>query len=71
MTAQQLLDNVEKAQKFNVGKQPVVVMPLHAYDEIREFLGMYYSKSLKRDIAKARKEKQLYSSARVKKILGL
>ena len=64
----------QTTQKIKLGRKedfPVVVLPLSDYERMREDLEMAQSKNLSGKIAKARKEKKLYSSVQVKKMLGL
>lgn len=59
---------------MKLGKAPVVVLPLNQWKKIEnmlENLEMLRSKHLAKEIAKARKEKKLYSVAEVRKRLGL
>lgn len=60
--------------KTKIAKQPVVVLPLRDWNEIEkdlEDIAMLKSKFLAQKIAKARKEKIIYSSKQVKTKLGL
>ena len=71
MTMHQLL---EKTRKGKIGDRPVVVLPLALWREVEqqlEDLEMLQSVELPKRIAKARKEKKLYSAAAVKKLLRL
>ncbi len=66
-----LLKNL-KIDKDN--KMPFVVVPLKLWKKIEdqlEELKMLQSKSLRKKIQKARKEKRLYSPAEVRKILKI
>ncbi len=57
-----------------IGKAPVVLLPLTQWKKIEDMLEDYEmmrSENFRRSIAKARKEKKLYSPAQVRKILGL
>ena len=69
---------MKKAQIFKLGKSPVVVLPVSAWETIRERVGMleeFYqmstSKKYKQDIARARASKQVVSSKDLYKKLGL
>lgn len=56
-----------------IGKRPVVVLPLETWREIEgclEDLKMSRSETFRKNIAKARKEKKVYSSLEVKRLLG-
>lgn len=71
MTTQQLL---EKGKIQKIGKEPVVVVPLKDWRNIETLLEefeMTTSSSFKKKIARARSERKLYSSDRVKRILGI
>jgi len=71
MTLSKLL---EKNTVERIGKKPVVVLPLKIWEEIHDRLEdslMAESKPLRKRIAKARKEKKLYSSREVKKLLRI
>ncbi|MBU2109646.1 hypothetical protein KKB71_01670 [Patescibacteria group bacterium] len=60
--------------KTKIAKQPVVVLPLKDWNEIEKDLEdvvMMKSKFLAQKIAKARKEKVVYSSKQVKTKLGI
>ena len=71
MTTTKLLSHnrIEK-----IGRKPVVVVPLEVWrkleDRLEDVLAAE-SKSLRTKIARARREKQLYSPTRVRKLLGL
>jgi PHD/YefM family antitoxin component YafN of YafNO toxin-antitoxin module len=61
-------------QTIKIGKKPVVIVPLEYWEKIEEKLEdieILNSKNLKRKIEKARKERKVYSSKEVKRILGL
>ncbi len=69
---------MKKAQIFKLGKSPVVVLPVSAWETIRERVGMleeYYqmstSKKYKQNIASARASKKEVSSKDLYKKLGL
>ncbi|MDO8572318.1 MAG: hypothetical protein Q7S11_00940 [bacterium] len=69
---------MKKAQIFKLGKNPVVVLPVSAWETIRERVSMleeYYqmstSKKYKQDIARARASKKAVSSTYLYKKLGL
>lgn len=69
---------MKKAQVFKLGKSPVVVLPVSAWETIKERVGMleeYYqmstSKKYKRDIARARISKKEVFSEDLYKKLGL
>lgn len=69
---------MKKAQIFKLGKNPVVVLPVSAWETIRErvsTLEEYYqmatSKKYKQDIARARASKKAVSSKDLYKKLGL
>ena len=69
---------MKKAKTFKLGKQPVVVLPVHTWEKIverTEMLEEYYemsnSKKYKRDIANARVSKREISSDSLYKKLGL
>lgn len=71
MTTKTLLEKI-KPQK--IGKTPVVVLPLKVWrliEEQIEELEMINANILKGKIDRARKEKSLYSSREVKKMLAL
>ena len=71
MTVAQLL---QKKSVTKIGKIPVVVIPLHIWNEMEEIVEdweMMTSKTLQKRIAASSKSKKLYSSTAVKKILGL
>lgn len=63
-----------KARHADLGKLPVVVLPLEEYERMREELDMLSSKRLARKIGTARKEAdqgKLLELAEVKRRLGL
>ena len=69
---------MKKAQIFKLGKSPVVVLPVSAWENIRERFSQleeYYqmspSKKYKQDIARARASKKIVSSKDLYKKLGL
>jgi len=71
MTTQQLL---EKGKIQKIGKERVVVVPLKDWHDIEvrlENLEIATSPSFKKKIARARAEKNVFSSKEVKKMLGL
>lgn len=71
MSTASLLKEV-KSQK--IGKASVVVLPLKIWEVIAnqlEELEMFNSRGLRKKIVKARSEKKLYTSAQVRKILGV
>ena len=58
--------------KSTIGKKPVVVVPLEEWNKIEsvlEDLEMMSSAAYQKKIATTRKEKRLYSSAEIKKLL--
>ena len=69
---------MKQAQIFKLGKNPVVVLPISAWESIRERteemqedLAMYISKNYKKSIARARASKKEISSRNLYKKLGL
>ncbi|HBB44395.1 MAG: hypothetical protein UW27_C0002G0104 [Parcubacteria group bacterium GW2011_GWA1_44_13] len=69
---------MKKAQIFKLGKSPVVVLPVSAWENIRErfsqleeYYQMSTSKKYKQDIARARASKKIVSSKDLYKKLGL
>lgn len=69
---------MKKAQVFKLGKTPVVVLPVSAWESIRERVGqleefyqMTTSKKYKKDIASARSSEKKVSSGDLYKKLGL
>jgi DNA-binding transcriptional regulator/RsmH inhibitor MraZ len=61
-------------QTIKIGKKPLVIVPLEYWEKIEEKLEdieILNSKNLKRKIEKARRERKVYSSKEVKRILGL
>lgn len=69
---------VKKAQVFKLGKSPVVVFPVSAWEVIRarvsmleEYYQMSTSKKYKQDILRARASKKEVSSRDLYKKLGL
>ncbi len=69
---------MKKAQVFKIGRSPVVVLPVLAWETIRERVGVleeYYqmstSKKYKQDIISARASKKELSSKDLYKKLGL
>lgn len=69
---------MKKAQIFKLGKNPVVVLPVSAWETIRErvnkleeYYQMSTSKKYKQDIARARTSKKELSSKDLYKKLGL
>ncbi len=69
---------MKKAQTFKLGKNPVVVFPVSAWEIVRERVGMleeYYqmctSATYKKNIARARASKKEVSSKDLYKKLGL
>ena len=71
MTNKTLLGKVN-TQK--IGEKPVVILPIKLWQVIEdklEELEMFNSKSFRRKIAKARKEKTLYSSREARKMLAV
>lgn len=57
--------NKVKAQK--IGKLPVVILPLDYFENLKEDLEMYQSKTFKKEIAKARAEVKTISLEQVLK----
>ncbi|MCI0542152.1 hypothetical protein L0Y69_00135 [bacterium] len=55
----------------NIGKLPVVVLPLEEYQDMLEDLEMRSSTVFRKKIAAARKEKKLHSSKETRKLLGI
>ena len=69
---------MKKAQLFKLGKNPVVVFPVSAWEIIRarvsmleEYYKMSTSATYKKDIARARASKKEISSKELYKKLGL
>lgn len=69
---------MKKVQTFKLGKNPVVVLPVSAWETIRERVSvleehyqMSTSKKYKKDIARARASKKIISSENLYKKLGL
>lgn len=67
-----------KVQIFKLGKNPVVVLPVSAWETLRdrvnvleEYYQMSTSKKYKQDIARARVSKKIISSENLYKKLGL
>ncbi|MDP3998116.1 MAG: hypothetical protein Q8P89_00675 [bacterium] len=63
-----------RTQVQQLGKLPVVVLPLEEYEKMREDLEMLRSASLAKRIKKARKEVDhgsVYTVEKVKKLLDL
>ncbi|MBS4029703.1 MAG: hypothetical protein KGZ58_13830 [Ignavibacteriales bacterium] len=54
MTALQILE--EKSLRYDIGKLPVVILPLDDYEKIKEELEMFNSKLLPEKIKKARED---------------
>ena len=52
-------------------KQGIVVLSLEEYERMKEDFEMLQSKNLAKEIAKARREKKIYSSLQVKKLLDI
>lgn len=78
MTTKQILGQIQGIKPQIIGKRPVVVLPLEQYEQIKAKLDLFEedwdmirSSVLKLAIARARKEKKLYSSAEVKSTLKL
>ncbi len=73
MTVSKLLEK-GKTGVQKIGKRPVVVLPLAIWREIEQRLedgAILESKNLAGKIARSRKEEKMYSSAEVKKMLGV
>lgn len=73
MTTQQLVEKLKKPDVLKIGQTPVVLVPLMLWKEFEnrlEDLEMAQSPSFRKNIAKSRREKKLYSSQAVKKMLG-
>lgn len=71
MTIAQLLN---KTTEQKLGKNPVVVLPLKAWQKIENLLEdaeMTRSKNLVKKIARSRTQKKLYSSREAKDILKI
>ena len=69
---------LKNAQIFKLGKSPVVVVPVAAWESLREHIDtleeyreMSLSKNYKKDIALARASRKQVSSAHLYKKLGL
>ncbi len=65
---------LKKTKQQNIGKAPVVLVPLKVWREIEDKLEDFEimnSEALRKRIMKARKEKKFYTLAEVKKRLGL
>lgn len=65
---------LKNTQVKKIGRTPVVILSLDAWKKIEdklEDLEMLQSKTLRKKITKARKEKKIYSSSQVKKLLGI
>ena len=61
-------------QNIEIGKKPVVILPLSEWENIKEYiedLEMKASLILRKKIAAARKEKKLYSSSEARRMLGV
>jgi PHD/YefM family antitoxin component YafN of YafNO toxin-antitoxin module len=67
----QLLEKLQRIKSYKIGKLAVVVLPLEDFERMKEDLEMMESRVFARKVAKARKEKKLYSSSEVKKALGI
>jgi hypothetical protein len=68
------LELLSKTKVQKIGKVPVVVLPLKIWREIEDYLEdaqMMHSNTFKAKIAKARREKKLYSYSEIKKLLNL
>lgn len=50
------LRTLHRAKTQKIGKLPVVVLPLDYFEKIKEDLEMYQSKTLRKEIVKARAE---------------
>ena len=69
---------MKKAQTFKLGKSPVVVFPVSAWEIVRarvdvleEYYQMCTSTTYKKDVARARASKKEISSKNLYKKLGL
>jgi len=51
-----LLSKLDKVVSQKIGKLPVVVLPLEDFENMKENLEMYQSKTFRKDIVKARME---------------
>lgn len=74
MTNLQVLEKANKEIRKIGGKKPLVVLPLEIWERIQDQLeenDMANSKTYLKKIARARKEKKLYSSKQVKKLLKI
>ena len=78
MTTKQILFQIRGVKPQIIGKKPVVILPLEQYEQIKTKLElsaedweMSQSGVFKAAIARARKEKKLYSSAELKSMLKL
>ena len=74
MTTLQLVEKVKRIGTQKIGRAPVVVLPLKIWEEIADRLeesDISQSRSLAGRISKARREKKLYSSGQVRKLVGV
>lgn len=62
---------IQKINFGNIGKLPVVVLPLETYEDMVEDLEMRSSSIFRKKITVARKEKKRYSAKEARKILGV
>lgn len=70
----QVTEKIHNIRPQRLGKNPVVVLPLEFWEKIEdklEYLEMMESQALAKKIARVRKEKKLYSSSEVKKMLKI
>lgn len=69
------IQNIDKRiERIKFRKEPVVLVPLKDWNKIGEFMEeseMLTSKKFRSEVERARKEKKLYSSTQIKKILHL
>ena len=74
MTHQQLIEKIKVPNVQKIGKLPVVVLPLKTWEALENYLEDLEIKSssfLRKKIAKARREKMLYSVTEVKRMTGI
>ena len=73
MTAQQIFAHTEKVAIKKIGKESMAVLPLKIWREIEEYIEdieMSRSKTLAREIKKARTTQKTYSLEEIKKELN-
>ena len=74
MTYRDLATIEKKIEKTRFRGEPVVIIPLDDWKKLEDLMEdteMRKSNTLPKEIAKARKEKKLYSAAEVKRLLRL